>query len=88
MIVTFDPADTFHEAGTQADNFQFGADESSKPQTMKPGEKDTSSKSLKEAAMKNPTVMGDPVSLKAEKSSNEPTDQDRGAKGGKGQSKL
>ena len=88
MIVKVIPANTHPHPCGPADTFQMGADDSSKPQTLKPGEKDTSSKSLKEAAMKNPTVMGDPVSLKAEKSSSEPTDQDRGAKGGKGQSKL
>ncbi|CAK1355266.1 uncharacterized protein RHO25_001022 [Cercospora beticola] len=36
-------------------------------------------KSLKEMAKENPTQIGDPVSLKAETSNNEPTDQDRGA---------
>lgn len=36
-------------------------------------------KSLKELAQKNPTQIGDPVSLKAETSDTEPTDQDRGA---------
>lgn len=44
--------------------------------------------SLKDAAMKNPTAMGDPVSLKAEKSDSEPTEHDRGHKGGAGKSKL
>jgi hypothetical protein len=38
-------------------------------------------KSLKELAKENPTQLGDPVSLKAETSDHEPTDQDRGAKG-------
>lgn len=38
-------------------------------------------KSLKELAKGNPTQLGDPVSLKAETSDHEPTDQDRGAKG-------
>ena len=37
-------------------------------------------KSLKEVAKGNPTQLGDPVSLKAETSDHEPTDQDRGAK--------
>lgn len=36
-------------------------------------------KSLKELAKDNPTQLGDPVSLKAETSDTEPTDQDRGA---------
>lgn len=44
--------------------------------------------SLKEAAMKNPTLLGDPVSLKAEKSESEPTEHDRGAQGAAGKSKL
>ena len=34
---------------------------------------------LKDAAMKNPSLLGDPVSLKAEDADSEPTDQDRGA---------
>ena len=34
---------------------------------------------LKDAAMKNPSVLGDPVSLKAPSADSEPTDQDRGA---------
>ena len=36
-------------------------------------------KSLKEMAQDNPTMLGDPVSLKAETSDTEPTDEDRGA---------
>ena len=36
-------------------------------------------KSLKEMAESNPTALGDPVSLKAEKSDTEPTNDDRGA---------
>jgi beta-phosphoglucomutase-like phosphatase (HAD superfamily) len=36
-------------------------------------------KSLKELATQNPTMLGDPVSLKAETANSEPTDQDRGA---------
>lgn len=40
-------------------------------------------KSLKELAKGNPTQLGDPVSLKAETSDTEPTDQDRGALGTK-----
>lgn len=36
-------------------------------------------RSLKEAAMRNPTALGDPVSLKAEGSDTEPTEHDRGA---------
>ena len=36
-------------------------------------------KSLKEAAKENPTMLGDPVSLKAETSDTEPTENDRGA---------
>lgn len=43
-------------------------------------------KSLKDIAQQkinkgNPSQLGDPVSLKAETSNNEPTDQDRGALG-------
>lgn len=38
-------------------------------------------KSLKELAQENPTQLGDPVSLKAETSDHEPTDQDRGVEG-------
>ncbi|KAK5256532.1 hypothetical protein LTR16_003056 [Cryomyces antarcticus] len=38
------------------------------------------SRSLKEAAKNNRSMLGDPVSLKAEASESEPTDQDRGAK--------
>ncbi|CZT17090.1 uncharacterized protein RCC_02922 [Ramularia collo-cygni] len=38
-------------------------------------------KSLKEIAQQNPTQLGDPVSLKAETSNTEPTDQDRPVKG-------
>lgn len=40
-------------------------------------------KSLGEALKSNPSALGDPVSLKAEKSNNEPTDQDRPSKGKK-----
>lgn len=45
-------------------------------------------KSLKELAKGNPSQLGDPVSLKAETSDTEPTDQDRGALGGRRGSKL
>ncbi|KAF2207485.1 hypothetical protein CERZMDRAFT_102382 [Cercospora zeae-maydis SCOH1-5] len=41
-------------------------------------------KSLKDVAKQNPTQIGDPVSLKAETSDTEPTDQDRGARADKG----
>ena len=34
---------------------------------------------LKDAAMRNPSLLGDPVSLKAPSADSEPTDQDRGA---------
>ncbi|KAI1609558.1 hypothetical protein EDD36DRAFT_74856 [Exophiala viscosa] len=34
-------------------------------------------KSLKDSAKSNPTALGDPVSLKAEKSDTSPTDKDR-----------
>jgi hypothetical protein len=41
-------------------------------------------KSLKELAKNaNPSMLGDPVSLKAETSNSEPTEMDRGALGGK-----
>jgi len=36
-------------------------------------------KTLKEAAQENPTMLGDPVSLKAETADSEPTPNDRGA---------
>ncbi|MCJ1385360.1 hypothetical protein MMC17_008482 [Xylographa soralifera] len=36
-------------------------------------------KKLKDLALKNPSQLGDPVSLKAETADSEPTDQDRGA---------
>lgn len=36
-------------------------------------------KSLKEVAESNPTMLGDPVSLKAETADSEPTEEDRGA---------
>jgi len=38
-------------------------------------------KSLAEAAMSNPTLLGDPVSLKAERSDSQITPDDRGARG-------
>lgn len=41
-------------------------------------------KTLAEAAMSNPTMLGDPVSLKAEVSASEVTEEDRGARGVKG----
>ena len=45
--------------------------------------------SLAEAAMKNPSLLGDPVSMKAERGRSEPTEQDRGTKGtSKPQSKI
>jgi hypothetical protein len=46
--------------------------------------KEVPKKSLKDLAKENPTQLGDPVSLKAETSDHEPTDQDRGAKGKEG----
>ena len=36
-------------------------------------------KKLKDTAMKNPSLLGDPVSLKAEQSNSEPTDRDKGS---------
>jgi hypothetical protein len=49
-------------------------------------------KSLKDTAKDNPTQLGDPVSLKAETSSTEPTEKDRPAKssqkGGDGHKSL
>ncbi|KIW55048.1 hypothetical protein PV05_07364 [Exophiala xenobiotica] len=45
-------------------------------------------KSLKESAQSNPTALGDPVSLKAEKSNNEPTEQDRPNKAGSDKQSL
>lgn len=51
-----------------------------KPDIKEKGAKKPQGKSkLKDAAMKNPSLLGDPVSMKAEKSNSEPTDQDRGA---------
>ncbi|KAI4761792.1 hypothetical protein E4T52_05984 [Aureobasidium sp. EXF-3400] len=41
-------------------------------------------KSLKDTAKDNPTQLGDPVSLKAETSSTEPTEKDRPNKSGSG----
>ncbi|SLM41412.1 epoxide [Lasallia pustulata] len=52
--------------------------DSGKPSSSGSGEK----KSLKEAAMANPTLLGDPVSLKAEAADSSPTEQDRGASSG------
>ena len=52
----------------------------------KPGDKEKEAKKpqgkgkLKDAAMKNPSLLGDPVSLKSENANSEPTHQDRGAK--------
>ena len=43
------------------------------------GSGSSKTKSLKELAMANPTLLGDPVSLKAEAADSTPTDQDRGA---------
>ncbi|KAL6253196.1 hypothetical protein RBB50_000919 [Rhinocladiella similis] len=43
-------------------------------------------KTLKESAKSNPTVLGDPVSLKAENSDTEPTEKDRPNKADKGKS--
>ena len=40
-------------------------------------------KSLKDLAKENPTMLGDPVSLKTEKADSSPTDQDRGAQSSK-----
>ncbi len=40
-------------------------------------------KTLKEAAMENPTMLGDPVSLKAETADSHPTENDRGASSNK-----
>ncbi|KAL2072843.1 hypothetical protein VTL71DRAFT_12186 [Oculimacula yallundae] len=56
------------------------------------GGKGGEKKTLRQIAMdkldENPSQLGDPISLKAETSASEPTDQDRGAKGGSGKSKL
>lgn len=52
----------------------------SKPEDKEKEAKRPQGKSkLKDAAMKNPSLLGDPVSMKAESSDSEPTDQDRGA---------
>ncbi|CZT09778.1 hypothetical protein WAI453_007017 [Rhynchosporium graminicola] len=56
------------------------------------GEGEGGKKTLRQIAMgkldENPSQLGDPISLKAETSDSEPTDQDRGARGGSGKSKL
>ena len=44
-------------------------------------EKGTLGDSMKKMVEKNPTALGDPISMKAEKSETEVTEQDRGAKG-------
>lgn len=44
-------------------------------------EKGTLADSMKKTLEKNPTALGDPISMKAEKSETEVTEQDRGAKG-------
>ena len=58
--------------------------DSSESQKQGPGETGTQQKSkqhktLKEAAMENRTMLGDPVSLKAETADSHPTENDRGA---------
>lgn len=45
-------------------------------------------KSLKESAKSNPTALGDPVSLKAEKSDTSPTEKDRPNKDSSDQKSL
>lgn len=58
-------------------------------------EKGVGSETLKQKAIKavhgdgkNPTQLGDPVSLKAETSDTEPTEEDRGARGTKKTEKV
>ena len=68
-----EPTDQDRGAGTDVGAHKKPADkekEANKPQGKG---------KLKDAAMKNPSLLGDPVSMKAENADSEPTDQDRGA---------
>lgn len=63
---------------------QSSAQAAAPSQPGKPGQpaKETGKKSLKEMAESNPTMLGDPVSLKAEKSDGkDPVDHDNGPSG-------
>lgn len=73
--LTVSESDTENSPSTSASTDK----ESSSNKSSQSGTSDK--KSLKDLAKENPTQLGDPVSLKAETSDNEPTDQDRGAKG-------
>ena len=57
-----------------------GASGDQKNATGQSGGKDKDKETLAEKALKNPTALGDPISIKAESSTRVPTDEAEGAK--------
>lgn len=75
-----DPVSLKAEAADSEPTDQDRGAQSSQASSKQDSSRGSSShKSLKELATENPTLLGDPVSLKAEAADSEPTDQDRGA---------
>ena len=66
---------TDQDRGARSDEGAYPKPEDKEKEAKKPQAKGK----LKDAAMKNPSLLGDPVSLKSENANSEPTDQDRGA---------
>ena len=75
---------TVSESDTSTSSPKIKEDSSNYTSTPPHNSQASDKKSLKDVAKENPTQLGDPVSLKAETSDHEPTDQDRGAKGEEG----
>lgn len=85
---TADSSPTENDRGAANDKSSLGAGAGAGGNKKSDGHTENDG-SLGAAAMKNPSLLGDPVSLKAEKSQSEPTEADRGAgRKGKGDSKL
>jgi hypothetical protein len=81
-------AQVHQRTGTKSGIFDWKDPQlTTRPQTPTEGDMDSKSggqtlKQKAEQALKNnPTALGDPVSLKAETSDSEPTEEDRGARG-------
>ena len=77
---TSDNIPTPEEAGAKGSHEDPNQPLSDAKPESKPPPKDSKHKTLKEIAQEtNPTMLGDPISLKAETSDTEPTENDRGA---------
>ena len=79
-------------SNTQPTEQDLGADSEAIPQASqgnKQGGKSKDQETLSEKALKNPTALGDPVSLKAESSTLVPTEEEKsGSVGSKRDSKI